>query len=233
MPGRKDVTGMAVVLKMMGLVVADVRLRQEHAAETTSHAKYTTAAGAVEHDGAGGGEEVENVVGVGVGVGVGVTEVESVVSVTLEDDEVDVLEVDEEADEDVDEEVDEDVDEDEVCDVENEGIPEVDEDEDVAMNVEEEVFEVDDEDDDEDALELVDDNLEDEDLVVELEDLTDEDKTLQLPAPGWQPVPHFPSAIQGTSGLFRPCRIARRSRSLMSKKVQRQHESKWEFQLEI
>jgi hypothetical protein len=65
--------------------VADVRLRQPHALETTSQAKYTTAAGAVEHDGLGGevGEGVGEAEVMGMsdesdgdreGVGIGVLE---------------------------------------------------------------------------------------------------------------------------------------------------------------
>lgn len=51
-----------VVMVLVG--VADVKLRQEHAVEMTSQAKYMTAAGAVEHEGRGSGEEM----GVGEGV---------------------------------------------------------------------------------------------------------------------------------------------------------------------
>jgi hypothetical protein len=51
------------------VTVADVRLRQPHAAETTSQAKYTTAAGAVEHDGLGVGVGDGDRVGIGVMVG--------------------------------------------------------------------------------------------------------------------------------------------------------------------
>jgi hypothetical protein len=46
------------VVVMMLVGVADVKLRQEHAVETTSQAKYMTAAGAVEHEGRGSGEEI-------------------------------------------------------------------------------------------------------------------------------------------------------------------------------
>lgn len=54
---------MEVVVTML-VGVADVKLRQLHAVEMTSHAKYMTAAGAVEHEGRGSGEDM----GVGEGV---------------------------------------------------------------------------------------------------------------------------------------------------------------------
>ena len=74
MPDKKVVVGKNVVMMVVGRMVVEVRLRHEHAAETTSHAKYTTAAGAVEHDGAGSSDDDKNVVEVGVGVISGVLE---------------------------------------------------------------------------------------------------------------------------------------------------------------
>lgn len=48
------------------VVVADVRQKQLHADYTTLQTKYTTAAGAIEQDGAAGGDETEVDIGVGV-----------------------------------------------------------------------------------------------------------------------------------------------------------------------
>jgi hypothetical protein len=98
----KSVTRLARVIDVVCVVVtvevgvADVRLRQLHAVETTSQAKYTTAAGAVEHDGPGCALEmgVEESVGVIDGVleklldsladGVGVGVLEAILNELLE-----------------------------------------------------------------------------------------------------------------------------------------------------